>query len=91
MMDVASVQKGQLDDFSGQLNSFTKLSGERLDGVRVESAGSAKELREQVVATLTNISDTTTRSMREWADIHCAFCERQCSPSIEVPDSPSVT
>ena len=34
MTDVASMQKGQLDAFSGQLASFAKASGERLDGIR---------------------------------------------------------
>jgi DNA recombination protein RmuC len=69
MMDVANIQKAQLDAFSHQLTSFAKLSGDGLDSVRAESAASAKELREEVVATLTSISETTTRSMREWANI----------------------
>src|ERR1039458_5374636 len=45
MMDVGSVQTAQLDAFSGHLTSFTKLSGERLEGVRAESAIGAKQLR----------------------------------------------
>jgi DNA recombination protein RmuC len=69
MMDVAGVQKAQFDAFSAQLTSFIKVSGERLDGVRVESAASAKHLREEVVTTLNSIADTTTRTMREWANI----------------------
>lgn len=69
MVEVAIVQKAQLDAFSGQLASFTKASVERLDCVRAESAGSAKQLREEVVATLTSISETTTRTMREWGTI----------------------
>ncbi len=63
MMDVASMQKGQLDDFSSQLASFAKASGERLDAVRAESAIGAKQLREEVVATLSSISDTITKTM----------------------------
>jgi DNA recombination protein RmuC len=63
MMDVASMQKGQLDAFSGQLASFAKASGERLDGVRAESATGAKQLREEVVGTLTSISETITKTM----------------------------
>jgi DNA recombination protein RmuC len=69
MVEVASVQKAQLDAFSGQLTSSTKLSGERLDGSRAESAASAKQLREEVVATLTTLSETMTGTMREWANI----------------------
>ena len=52
MMEAASVQKAQLDAFSSQLAAFTKASVERLDGVRAESAAGAKQLREEVVATL---------------------------------------
>src|SRR5439155_944535 len=51
MVDLAGMQKGQLDAFSGQLGSFAKASGERLDGVRAESATGAKQLREEVVGT----------------------------------------
>ena len=65
MMDVASVQKGQLDAFSDQLGSFAKASGERLDGVRAESATGAKQLREEVVTTLGSVSDTITKTMSE--------------------------
>ena len=67
MMETASVQKAQLDAFSSQLASFTKASVERLDGVRAESAASAKQLREEVVATLTSLSETTTRTMKDLA------------------------
>jgi len=67
MMDVASIQKGQLDVFSGQLTSFAKASGERLDGVRVESATGAKQLREEVVGTLKSISETMAKTMKDLA------------------------
>ncbi|MDZ4343618.1 MAG: DNA recombination protein RmuC [Candidatus Binatia bacterium] len=67
MMDVASMQKGQLDAFSGQLSSFAKASGERLDGVRAESATGAKQLREEVVATLSSLSETITKTMKDLA------------------------
>ncbi len=69
MMDVANMQKGQLDAFSGQLGSFAKASGERLDGVRVESATGAKQLREEVVVTLKALSETITKTMGEMANI----------------------
>jgi len=67
MTDVASMQKGQLDAFSGQLASFAKASGERLDGVRAESATGAKQLREEVVTTLKSISETMAKTMRDLA------------------------
>jgi DNA recombination protein RmuC len=69
MMDVASMQKGQLDAFSGQLGSFAKASGERLDGVRAESATGAKQLREEVVGTLKTLSETITQTMGELANV----------------------
>ena len=67
MMDVASMQKGQLDAFSGQLTTFAKASGERLDGVRAESATGAKQLREEVVTTLKSISETMAKTMKDLA------------------------
>ncbi len=75
MMDVASIQKGQLDTFSDQLGSFAKASGERLDGVRAESATGAKQLREEVVATLKTLSDTITQTMGELANVQKAQLE----------------
>jgi DNA recombination protein RmuC len=68
MMEVANLQKGQLADFSGQLASFAKASGERLDGVRAESAMGAKQLREEVVSTLKALSGTITQTMGELAN-----------------------
>lgn len=67
MMDVADMQKGQLDAFSGQLGSFAKASGERLDGVRAESATGSKQLREEVVTTLKSISETMAKTMKDLA------------------------
>ena len=69
MMDVANMQKGQLDAFSDQLVTFAKASGERLDGVRAESATGAKQLREEVVGTLKALSETITRTMGELANV----------------------
>ena len=65
MMDVANMQKGQLDDFSGQLSTFAKASGEKLDGVRIESATGGKQLREEVVTTLASISETMVKTIRD--------------------------
>jgi len=65
MMDVAGMQKGQLDAFSNQLASFAHASGERLDGVRAESATGAKQLREEVVTTLNRISETMAKTLKE--------------------------
>ncbi len=75
MMDVASMQKGQLDVFSNQLATFAKASGERLDAVRAESATGAKQLREEVVATLSGISETITKTMSGLASVQKAQLE----------------
>jgi len=63
MADTSNFQKAQLDTFSTQLATFTKESGERLDAVRTESAGTAKELREEVVKTLTAISESNEKKL----------------------------
>jgi DNA recombination protein RmuC len=67
MMEVATMQKGQFEVFSGQLAAFAKASGERLDGVRTESATGARQLREEVVTTLKSISETMAKTMKDLA------------------------
>jgi DNA recombination protein RmuC len=69
MSELATVQKNQLEAFSTQLANFAKASGERLDGVRAESAISGKQLREEVVATLNKISENMTKTMSELANV----------------------
>jgi DNA recombination protein RmuC len=52
MGGLASIQKAQLEAFATQLASFAQASGEKLDGVRVESTFTAKQLREEIATTL---------------------------------------
>lgn len=87
MLDVASMQKGQLDAFSSQLASFAKASGERLDGVRAESATGAKQLREEVVTTLKSISETMAKTMGELANVQKAQLEAMSSAIGKLSDS----
>ena len=87
MMDVAGMQKGQLDAFSSQLASFAMASGERLDGVRAESATGAKQLREEVVATLKGITEATTKTMGELANVQKAQLEAMSSAIGKLSDS----
>jgi DNA recombination protein RmuC len=87
MTDVAGMQKGQLDAFSSQLASFAMASGERLDGVRAESATGAKQLREEVVATLKGITEATTRTMGELANVQKAQLEAMSSAIGKLSDS----
>lgn len=68
MGELASAQKTQLEGFASQLATLTKTSGDKLEGVRAESATAGKQLREEVVATLTSIADSTTRTMGELAN-----------------------
>ena len=87
MMDVASLQKVQLDAFSGQLSSFAQASGERLDGVRAESALGAKQLREEVVATLGKIAETLNTTMSGLASAQKGQLEVMSSAIEKLSDS----
>ncbi len=87
MMEVAGTQKGQLDAFSSQLASFAMASGERLDGVRAESATGAKQLREEVVSTLKGITEATTKTMGELANVQKAQLETMSSAIGKLSDS----
>ena len=68
MMDVANMQKGQFEAFSGQLASFAKASGEWMDGLRTESATESRRLREEMAGTLKTIPETITQSMDQLAN-----------------------
>ncbi|MGC9200227.1 MAG: DNA recombination protein RmuC [Acidobacteriaceae bacterium] len=67
MNDVADLQKAQLEAFASQLATFANTSSEKLDGARAESATAATQLREEVVSTLTTISDAMARTLKELA------------------------
>lgn len=87
MIDVAAIQKGQLDAFSERLASFAKASGEQLDSNRIESANGAKQLREEVVATLGSISESTTKTMSELAHLQKAQLETMSSAIGQLSES----
>ena len=65
--DVASLQKSQLEAFAAQLTTFATSISEKLDGARADSATAATQLRQEVVKTLTDISDTMARTLKELA------------------------
>jgi DNA recombination protein RmuC len=69
MVDLSVAEKAQLESFSGQIATLTKTSGEKLDGIRVESATGAKQLREEVIAALKDITVATTNTMSELANL----------------------
>ncbi|MBF0563689.1 MAG: DNA recombination protein RmuC [Nitrospirae bacterium] len=87
MVEVANLQKVQLDDFSAKLTAFAKMSGERLDGVRAESATGAKQLREEVVATLGSLSETMNTTMSGLASAQAAQLETMSSAIGKLSDS----
>jgi len=69
MTDIAQMQRGQSEVFSAQLATFAKENCERLDSIRNESTAGAKLLREEVIATLKGITESTTKTMAELANI----------------------
>jgi DNA recombination protein RmuC len=79
MKDLSVAEKAQLDAFSGQIASLTKTSGEKLDGIRVETATGAKQLREEVIVALTGITEATTKTMGEIANLQKTQLEAMSS------------
>ena len=73
--DAAALQKVQLEAFSGQIELLTKSNGEKLDGIRSDSATGAKQLREEVLGALKGITESTTAAMGEVAKIQTAQLE----------------
>ena len=69
MRDLAAAEKVQLEAFSGQIASLTKTSGEKFDGIRMEFTTGAKQLREEVIAALKGITESTTKTMGELANV----------------------
>lgn len=65
LKDLSAAEKVQLDAFSTQLAELTKATSGSFDAMRVQASASAKELREEIVKTLTGISETTARTMGE--------------------------
>lgn len=65
MAAMAAAQKAQLDSFSAQLSAFSETSGERLAAMRAELASGSKQLREEVVASLTKLSEAILKTMGE--------------------------
>lgn len=69
LLEVAQVQRVQLEAFDNRLAAFTQTSNGQLDGLRAESAAGGKQLREEVIAALQGISAATTRTMGELANV----------------------
>jgi DNA recombination protein RmuC len=85
--DAAGFQKGQLDLFSEQLAAFARVSLERLDGMRAESSTTGKQLRQEVIAALTGIAESSTRTMGELAQVQKVQLEGMSTVIARLADS----
>ena len=85
--DLATAENVLLDEFSGQIASLTKTSGEKLDGTRTEFAVGAKQLREEVIAALKGVTDTTTKTMGELANVQKGQLEAMSSTIGKLSES----
>jgi ribosome-binding ATPase YchF (GTP1/OBG family) len=85
--ELASAQKVQFEAFAAQLTSFAKTSGEKLDGSRTEAATDAGRLREEVVAALKGITDITTKTMGELANVQRGQLEAMASAIEKLAES----
>ena len=85
--DLAVAEKSQLEEFSGQIASLTKTSGDKLDGIRTESTTGGKQLREEVIAALKGITDTTTKTMGELANVQKGQLETMSSTIGKLSES----
>ncbi len=87
MKDLAGAEKVQLDAFSTQIANLTKTSGDKLDGIRTESSGNAKQLREEIIATLKGITEATTKTMGELANAQKVQLDTLSSAIMKLSDS----
>lgn len=87
MKDLAGAEKVQLDAFSAQIANLTKTSGDKLDGIRTESSSNAKQLREEIIATLKGITEATTKTMGELANAQKVQLDTLSSAIMKLSDS----
>ena len=85
--ELATTQRVQFEAFADQLTSFAKASGEKLDGSRAEAATDAVRLREEVVAALKGITDITTKTMGELANVQKGQLEAMASAIEKLAES----
>jgi DNA recombination protein RmuC len=85
--ELATTQMVQFEGFAAQLTAFAKTSGEKLDGSRTEAATDAGRLREEVVGALKGITDITTTTMGELANVQKGQLEAMASAIDKLADS----
>lgn len=57
--------KAQLEQFSGQVTSLTKTSSEKLDGIKAETGTGAKQLREEVIERMHELSNLQRKKLED--------------------------
>ena len=87
LKDLSAAEKVQLDAFSAQLAELTKATTGGLDAMRVQASGSAKELREEIVKTLTGISETTARTMGELGTVQKSQLDAMAAAMNQLSES----
>lgn len=65
MKSVGDAQKIQMESFATHYAASAKIASDKLDAITSESAANAKGLREEVVATLTKISDSIGTTIKD--------------------------
>lgn len=65
MKSVGEAQKIQMDSFSSQIAATAKVTTDKLDASFQESSALAKSLREEVVSTLTKISESMSNTLKD--------------------------
>ena len=85
--ELAVAEKIQLEELSGQIAALTKTSSDKLEGIRTESAIGGKQLREEVIAALKGITDTTTKTMGELANVQKGQLETMSSTIGKLSES----
>jgi DNA recombination protein RmuC len=65
--DLGTLQKNHMDSFSNQIAATAKVTTDKLDASFQDSSAQAKNLREEVVATLTKISESMSNTLKDLA------------------------
>ncbi|MBE1424842.1 DNA recombination protein RmuC [Desulfomicrobium macestii] len=63
--DLGTLQKNHMDSFSSQIAATAKVTTNKLDASFQESSALAKSLREEVVSTLTKISESMSNTLKD--------------------------
>jgi DNA recombination protein RmuC len=85
--DLGAAEKVQLESFAAQLETLTKSSGDKLDGIRIESSTGGKLLREEVGSALKALSESVLATMDELAKSQQTHLEALSSAMAKLSES----